>query len=112
MKECKMDSNFFACETMDELEEAFAIIAKEQGEALDDNLCIEGNHNITFGAVKEWIAYFGLGNVYFENTFEAGQVDMFCFDLENAQHNSDEFADFSAAGEIFIEKGFMRVMFD
>jgi hypothetical protein len=112
MKVCPIQSGFVAFETVEEFEKALEEFAKRKERAFDDDLCIEGNSSTTLGDIKDWVNYFGIGNVYFDKEgLEGSFIDEFYFDLKNARHGKPS-VDFSIANEIWICDGFMRVWFD
>ena len=107
MKQCPINEIFYAFETAEEFEQAFAKFAEENGEELSDDLCIEGNSGLCFETVRYWVDYFGLENVYFEGVDDisnAGHIAEFCFDLKNAKHNGEIY--FCRPDEMSFKNGF------
>lgn len=108
MKIFKLNSNCVAFESEQEFIDAFTILA--DGDLLSDDTIVEGNSNLKFSRIKEFVEVFGLGNVYFENSFKHGHVAEIWFDLSKVKNiDSRVWID---ADEVSIEHGFMRIWFD
>jgi len=107
MKDCEKREGFVAFDSLDEFETWFKKITGLQ--ELTDVLTVEGNSGLMLGDVKNWINYFGIGNVYFEKSSH-GFFDEFWFDIKNAVHIGD--AHFDDADEISMSDGFLRIWFD
>jgi len=111
MKQCPIDKNCYAFETVEEFNETFTRYAEREDKELNDNLCIEGNSGLNFDDVKNWVAYFGLENVYFEGVdgdFDC--ITTFYFDIKNAKHNGQIYL--SRPDEISFYNGFLHIWFD
>jgi hypothetical protein len=108
LKVCPVDSDCIAFETIEEFEEAFRRLADD--EELTGETCVEGNSGLEFETVKDWVDYFGLENVYFENSFDDNFVTEFYFDLRNAKHKGKVWL--MNADEVSIQDGFLRIWFD
>ena len=111
MKVCEAKKGFVSFENNDEFEAWFKKLAGE--EELNDSFCVEGNSNLNYCNVKDWVEYFGIENVYFEkDSFEngCGFLDEFFFDLKNAKHSGKAFI--NRADEMSICNGFLRIWFD
>ncbi len=108
MKVCPVDGDCIGFETIEEFEEAFRRLAGD--EELTGETFVEGNSGLKFETVKDWVDYFGLENVYFENSFEHNCVTEFYFDLRNTKHKGKVWL--MHADEVSVEDGFLRIWFD
>ena len=77
----------------------------------DDDFIVEGNSSLKFSSVKQWVEYFGVKNVYFQNDcLENRFCDEFFIDVKNANHKG--WSHFAGADEISMHDGYLRKWFD
>jgi len=115
MKQCEIEKNSYAFESMDEFIKCFKDYAEREKMEFNDKMIVEGNSSLTYGNILEWVECFGVGNVYFAfYSMDFEHIDEFYIDLKNAEYNlSNKCIWLSSADEISLEKGrFLRLWFD